>query len=288
MSNGLVDPIRAEDYHWAMKQLRSFFVEKEGFIEVAVQHRQSILAACEDPMTIATYNYTGKIWPLPQTGQMHLEYELLRNPKRKGLFCITTSYREEPEPVEGRHNLIFPMFEFETHGGLDELKGLLERLIVHVGFVKGPDVPWVDYRTYAKAEGVDKLDNTHEAKLETIHGAAALLGHFPLHTSPFWNMKVVAEDGNGGQKISNKIDAIVCGIETIGSAERSCEPNQMRQAFYAVSGGRYAKTLFGRFGRDRVTQELEEFLALPFFPRCGAGIGITRLIRGAQQMGLIK
>ena len=49
--------------------LRSFFLDK-GFEEVHTQNRLSILAACEDPFNVATYNYAGQVWPLPQTGQM--------------------------------------------------------------------------------------------------------------------------------------------------------------------------------------------------------------------------
>ena len=52
---------------------------------------------------------------------MWLEYELLRNPDVPGYFCLSTSYRMEPNAVEGRHDTIFPMFEFECKGGMDVL-----------------------------------------------------------------------------------------------------------------------------------------------------------------------
>ena len=68
--------------------LRSFFLDK-GFLEVHTQNRLSILAACEDPFNVATYNYAGQVWPLPQTGQMWLEHELLSKPDAKGFFlCL--------------------------------------------------------------------------------------------------------------------------------------------------------------------------------------------------------
>ena len=51
----LIDPIKFTD---AVTVLRSFFLSK-GFIEVHTQNRLSILAACEDPTTVATYNYAG-------------------------------------------------------------------------------------------------------------------------------------------------------------------------------------------------------------------------------------
>ena len=114
----LIDP---KKYSETVDRLRSFFLSK-GFLEVHTQNRLSILAACEDPETVATYNYGGNIWPLPQTGQMWLEYELLSNPSAEGFFCVSTSYRAEPNPVPGRHETIFPMFEFEMKGGVEELK----------------------------------------------------------------------------------------------------------------------------------------------------------------------
>ena len=108
-------------YNQIVKEMRSFFQTTKNFVEVPAQSRQSILAACEDPATISQYIFSGVNWPLPQTGQMWLEYELLKNPTLPGVFCVSTSYRNEPNPVEGRHQKIFPMFEFESHGGIDDL-----------------------------------------------------------------------------------------------------------------------------------------------------------------------
>ena len=68
--------------------LRSFFLEK-GFLEVHTQNRLSILAACEDPFNVATYQYAGNTWPLPQTGQMWLEHELLTKPDSVRAFFVS-------------------------------------------------------------------------------------------------------------------------------------------------------------------------------------------------------
>ena len=121
------------DFNAAVQKLREFFTGK-GFVEVHPQNRLSILAACEDPTTMATYNYAGNVWPLPQTGQMWLEHYLLQNPEEKGFFCVSTSYRNEPNPVPGRHDKIFPMFGFESHGVVDEMIKLDKELLSHLGF----------------------------------------------------------------------------------------------------------------------------------------------------------
>ena len=82
-----------------------------------------------------------------------------------------------------------------------------------------------------------------------------------------------------GDGIFNKIDIILYGQETIGSAERSCDVDEMRNTFYTISEGGYAAKLFELFGKERVEKELEQFLSFEFFPRFGGGIGLTRMAR---------
>ena len=261
----LIDP---EKFTNAVTLLRNFFTER-SFIEVHTQNRLSILAACEDPTTVATYNYAGEVWPLPQTGQMWLEYELLKSKGYSGsgkFFCISTSYRQEPKIVEGRHDLIFPMFEFEFPGILNDLKELETELIEWLGYYGS--FPIKDYTSWCKFFDTSELTHQHEISMST-----AMITNFPNNTSPFWNMK---QNGDG---TAAKIDVILAGMETIGSAERSCNPEEMRDQFYTISDGMYANLLFGHFGKERVQKELEDFLSLDFIPRVGGGIGITRLIR---------
>ena len=91
--SNLTSLITPTDFDNVVVSLRDFF-HSRGFLEVHTQNRLSILAACEDPTTVATYTYNDIIWPLPQTGQMWLEYELLNNPDLPGCFCVSTSYRQ--------------------------------------------------------------------------------------------------------------------------------------------------------------------------------------------------
>ena len=285
-SIGMIDP---GDFDKAVQIMRSFF-QKKGFHEVHTQSRLSILAACEDPSTISTYNYAGQVWPLPQTGQMWLEYEMLSKPdKAPGYFCVSTSYRNEPNPVPGRHDKVFPRFEFELKGGLEELLALERELLEHIGFKKvaddgegGKKYPEGMYTDVAKKYGAVELENEHELQLEKDYGPAYFLTHFPNYTSPFWNMEQDAKEGR-----AKKVDVILHGIETIGSAERSTDPEEMRRQFYTISEGQYANILFSNFTKDRVEKELEDFLKFDFFKRSGGGIGITRMIRAMKLSGVI-
>ncbi len=285
----LIDPL---DYHQTITPLRGFFLSR-GFIEVPTQSRLSILAACEDPTTIGSFDYNGAVWPLPQTGQMWLEYELLTHPEYPGVFCQSTSYRQEARPVPGRHDLIFPMFEFESRGTLEDLILLESELCRHLGFQSRsmedsqPDTmtdsgnsefPGITYESACGKYSVDFIEAEQEEALNRDYGNVVFLRAFPERTSPFWNMR-------RSNTQADKVDVIIHGIETIGSAERETDPRIMRDRFHAISEGMYSELLFAHFGKDRVLAELDAFLALPMVERFGGGIGITRLIRGLKLEG---
>ena len=257
-------------YNSLVQKMREFFLSK-NFYEVPTQSRLSILAACENPHSIATFNYNGEIWPLPQTGQMWLEHELLKNPQWDGCFCISTSYRQEKNPIPGRHELIFPMFEFESKGGMKELLKLESELLEHLGFDSPVEVNYDD--VCQEYGGVEILEDEHESRMWKEKGSVVSLQHFPLRTNPFWNMK------HNEDNIFNKVDVILYGQETIGSAERSCDVEEMKHNFYTIENGKYAAKLFELFGKERVESELELFLSYNFFPRFGGGIGLTRMAR---------
>ncbi len=278
--NRMINPRK---FSRCVNSMRQFFLDR-NYVEVHTQNMRSILAACEDPTTISTYQYAGNVWPLPQTGQMWLENVLLDNPDYEGAFCLSTSYRNEPNPVPGRHDLIFPMFEFESKGNMTDLQNMQKDLLEHLGFDKTDgEYPEGDYLDVCEKYGVEELDNDHELQLEKDHGPVFFLKNFPFSTSPFWNMKADFTTQN-----SNKIDVILHGIETIGSAERSCDPDEMRELFYTISDGQYKDILYKEFTKERVDKELDEFLDRDFFPRYGGGIGVTRMIRAMELSNLLE
>ena len=207
--------INTKHFHYVTNMLREFFIHK-GFLECHTQNRLSILAACEDPSTISTFDYNKKLYPLPQTGQMWLEY------------------------AEGNYEEVADYYQTKD------------------------------------------ISHEIEQQLYADKGAVFFLKNFPEYTSPFWNMKRDVEKGT-----ANKIDVILSGMETIGSAERSVDVEEMVTRFKTISDGGYAQILYDKFGKERVTNELEEFLKHKFITRSGGGIGITRLISSMLKEGLI-
>ena len=286
------------EYNTTVKLLREFFQGQKGFIEIPTQSRKSILAACEDPTTVSQYIFDGQNWPLPQTGQMWLEHELLKNPDVPGVFCLSTSYRNEPFPVPGRHDKIFPMFEFESHGDMQDLVNLESELCEFLGLDKPVGV---SYNRGCEDLGkpMGNLEGEDEEELQKIYGNSVSLQMFPQRTHPFWNMKrsgkphIIGKDQFGTDIISNKdplynkVDVLLFGMETIGSAERSCNSTEMRDDFLSISGGDYAKLLFNLFGKHRVMEEMQAYLSLKMFERFGGGIGVTRMVRALKLQGVL-
>ena len=277
MTNNYIGEKDIKTFSSIVNKLRQFCLNK-GFVEAHTQDRLSILAACEDPNTIAAYNYAGELWPLPQTGQMWLEYELLTKTGLPCIFFVSNSLRNEKNPIPGRHKIIFPMFEFELKGEIDELEKFEKELLEYLGFGNSPDFCYKEYDELKNHYGVSELGHEHEKRMCADFGNVVFCKKFPSYTSPFWNMKRLGKD------YSTKIDVIINGQETIGSAERSTNPDEMKNEFYTISGGGYAQKLFDLFGKKRVERELEKFLSLNFFPRCGGGIGLTRLIEAVKQL----
>lgn len=280
--------IEPHEFDQIAEKLRSFF-RGRGAYEAHPQSRTSILAACEDPSTLTTFEYSGSVFPLPQTGQMWLEHDQLvyRSRYPNGLFCISTSYRSEPNPVPGRHDKIFPMFEFEIPGTMDDMIAMESDLCESLGFTMPSggyiQKEYCDLVTeYGYPAGAE-LSHDDEERMCRENGPVVFLKNFPEYTSPFWNMA----RNPGTSDTARKVDVIICGQETIGSAERSCDPKDMRARFETISDGEYARTLYSRFGRDRVLKELDYFLSMDFFKRSGGGIGMTRLLRALRERNLL-
>ena len=61
----------------------------------------------------------------------------------------------EPDP-DGRHDRIFPMFEFELKGGMDELRKMEGELLDYLGFQRKEDgtFPSDDYDNVCKTYGL--------------------------------------------------------------------------------------------------------------------------------------
>jgi aspartyl/asparaginyl-tRNA synthetase len=273
--------INTKHFHYVVNMLRDFFLKK-GFLECHTQNRLSILAACEDPSTIRTFDYNNKVYPLPQTGQMWLEYELLKDNSVPGYFCVSTSFRYEPNPIPGRHSIIFPMFEFELKGDMSELESMEKELLIYLGYNKVCEFKEGNYLDVANEYKTEDISHEVEQKLYSEKGPVFFLKNFPEYTSPFWNMR-----RNDDKTTANKIDVILSGMETIGSAERSIDVEDMLTRFKTISDGKYAQILYDKFGQERVDAEMNEFLANKFIVRSGGGIGLTRLISSMLKEGLI-
>jgi len=271
----------ARHYSRIVQKLRSFFLEK-NFVEVPAQSQTRILSACDDPETIVTAEFERNTWPLPQTGQMHLEDHFLSYPEEEGFFCITTSYRDEPNPIDGWHDKVFPIFEFETHGDMEDLIELEFELMDYLGIDAKPKT--VDYEDLCKMYDTNLIGLEHEKEIPYTFGNVVAIKDFPTRSQPFFNVRRKPSDSNNYKKV----ELILHGKETIGSAERAVDVDQMREDFSKFKDGQYREFLIEEFGKMRVMEEIENYLSQDFIERCSGSIGITRLQQGLIKEGILS
>ena len=286
MNYNLINKVCNKEFSKLSGKLHNFF-RKKGFTEAYYQNHLDVLTACENPKSIGQFKHFDQTFPLRQTNQMGLEYAILQNPT--DYYCFTTSYRLEPDINKGRHNTIFPMCEFEIQKGtMDELIAFEKELIRDLGY-KG-HFEEMDYEDVCRKFNVDEIDDYEEDLLCKRYAPVIFLKKFPESTDPFFNME------RDEQGLANKVDVLmlgqntlgeVRGMETMGSAVRSCDVEQMKESFKTSVGGEYAKTLYETFGQERVDKELEEYYKMNMIPRSGGGIGFTRLLNFMRYHNLL-
>ncbi len=108
---------------------------------------------------------------------------------------MSTSYRNEPNPLPGRHERIFPLFEFEMQGDINALVKMEKDLLMHMGFGqfygnKAENIPEGTHQEICDKYKCKEINAVEELRIEEDFGPAYLLKEFPLYTSPFWNMKM--------------------------------------------------------------------------------------------------
>ena len=117
--------------------------------------------------------------------------------------------------------------EFESRGTIDDLRTLEGELLTHLGFGAKESFAYHTYDELAERYGVSELSHKEENKMAADIGSAVFCERFPVRTSPFWNMR---KEGD----YARKIDVILHGNETIGSAERSSNVEEMREQFHSI------------------------------------------------------
>lgn len=282
----LINKVCNKEFSSLSRKIHNFFWKK-NFTEAYYQNHLDVLTACENPKSIGEFKHYNETFPLRQTNQMGLEYAILEDPK--DYYCFTTSYRLEPEINKGRHNTIFPMVEFEIQKGtLEELIDFEREFIRGLGYT-GKFLE-IDYEDALEKFQVDEITDVEEDLLCKNYAPVIFLKKFPENTDPFFNMQ---RDEKG---LSAKVDVLMLGkntygeirgMETIGSAVRSCDVEQMKESFRTSVNGEYAKTLYEKFGKDRVHNELDEYFKMKMIPRSGGGMGFTRLLNFARLHDLL-
>lgn len=262
--------VQSLDFTDITKKLRKFF-DKKGWVEVHSQDILRLLSVCEETNTVSNLNYDGMIWPLPQTAQICLEHELSKHPDWKGVFCLSTSFKNTY--YRENVNKILPMFEFIVRGDMNQLIDLEAELLEYLGFGEIHKYMHTKYNNLTEKYNTDKLNNEHSQLICNDFGSIVFLEDYPNNITTFWNTKL-----SENKLTSKKVNVIIDGLEVIHSAEMSINKEEMRDQFYKMNNRNYSNSLFANYGKERVEQELEEYLNLDFSTRAGGYIDINKFI----------
>ena len=146
-----------------IQRLREFFLSK-GFVERYFDNRLSILAACEDPFNVSTYDYVGLRWP---HAQMRADVARAQHFDRQQRPWIFLRHKKQPRRKisRGRAPLcFFSLFEFEFAGGKEDLISLVKEMLLFLGYPED-GMQRGTYESKAREYGVKTLENEHEARM---------------------------------------------------------------------------------------------------------------------------
>ena len=101
-------------------------------------------------------------------------------------FFVSTSYRQEPNAIPGRHDIIFPMFEFEMPGDINDLKKMEYELCEYLGMPVAMEKTYREWQEHFDSN-TEELNAEHETKMFEEY-VSTMITDFPEMTSPFWNM----------------------------------------------------------------------------------------------------
>lgn len=260
-------------YNELAHELRCFFQEKYHYLEIPSQTKFTLLS-CKDPASATLFQQGQHTYPLPQSAQIQLEKALMANPQLPGVFSLSTSYRHDAHALPGRHDKVFPLFEFVTHGHFHDLRKIYKELLTFLGL---PTPEYVSYADCCRRYGKTYLTPANDIDIQRELGNSVSLEYLTRAANPFWTSQAENE------ATFREMRLILHGLSTFSGAEHHCDSKGLKQAFLNYQQGQYAKTLFAQFGQKRVEEERDDYLMMRLIPRVSGAIGLTRLARAVKQ-----
>lgn len=224
----------------AIRRLRDI-LNRLKFVEVCVHGELNTLAACDNPRAMCTFNHNGYTWPLPQSCLVALEH-ILYEPKTgtdtsKGVFTVCASYRADSDGDGGRLALR-PKVEVAAFGEYSDMRDTAVTLLQELGFLG--KYRFVNYIQHARGNAWDPNVVSDILKPETV----TFIEDIPHYR---WD--------------ANHVSKVYCGhTELITVAEHTVESDKLLRAFLTFDEGRLSNHLYAQFGKERVDNDLFEFM----------------------------
>lgn len=219
-------------------KLRKYY-NKKDYIESYVQHKLSVIHNCQEPKYIITFNYSGLVWPLPQTNLIWLLTELENDSNIKGIYTLTSCYNNDFTQFQ-----ITPLFEICIRKNLKDTVYEIVMLLNHFGIMIS-DLENVEYHEY-----------THDNK------NLILIKNVP---DSYWNVE--------------KMHYIMYdGIVIIKIYEFITRSRDIIEKFLTRGNGKDSNFMNLTFSKKRVEKELYSIVDKIHGPYIGISVDLTKFI----------
>lgn len=246
-----------QNFHAATEKTRAFFSSK-GLIE------QEASSLC--PKT------KGKDQKLIQ---MHLEIELLKNPKQVGFFCLVNNPDDKKKAANTPAE---PTFLFEQRGTIQDLKKLSLEFLEYLGF-KAPYT--ANYDELCAQYGSDPLESHHIKKMYQEISESILVQEFPIRCQSNWNAHY------SDRKLLEQVAALLYGAEVFNAAVRSSDHTYLIASFKKFLNQPLGKSLTKKFGTVFLKKLFDDYLTYDLCDRFGGAIQLKHLQSALQQGKLL-
>jgi hypothetical protein len=263
-------------YSYVANAIRFFFLDND-YIESYEQNKLSNLNSCNDIFNACLYDMFNFCYSLPQSNELWLDYQIMKYHNEKGFFSYSTVYTND---IHGINNNIEQIVDFSLCGGMYELEKIVRNLLDTIGLKNIFNFKTYEYTNLLKELNINELKEIDYDKILCDEKTIFFIKNFQKNENIKWN-----DFYDTNNKYYNKIIIVCCGKVLISCGQKSESVDQMREKYLNKKDFK-KKCEF--FHEERVIDELNSYLDMPFKKRCTGSIHLKNLMNLLISEDLVK
>lgn len=227
-------------------------LDRLQFRQVYVQGDVHILASCDTPMAINTFNHKGHSLPLPHSCLIQLEYRLHSDnceSRDKGMYTVCTGYDDGITNPSGMTTFV-PTIEMVMHGQYLHAQSIAVNILKSVMAVSdGYEFRFINYMQTFKPNIRDKTFDPSVIQPMLKPNRVTFVEYIP---GCRWDARITSKVYIG----DNASDPVMTIYEHMS------EPSKLLHAFLTFDHGNMTERMYTLFSKERVDDELFRLIKL--------------------------